>query len=111
MRDERLSAIDRADGFVTGDLAGVPEVTLVLAEKLLAAGHQETVSGLPLAAFAGLDDPAQARGRFLYAEGIDPVFAAEIRGREGFASVGLGVWGQGSGEGGTQENGGQENGK
>ena len=96
MRDERLSAIDRADGFVTGDFAGVPEVALVLAEELLAAGDQETASGLALFAGTRLDDPAQARGKLLDAKGVNPVFAAKRRRGKPLARVILGGAGQGS---------------
>ena len=82
--------IGRADGFIAGDFASVPEVSTVFAEKLLAAGHQEAVRGLPLPAFAGLDNPAQARGGLVNAEGVNAVFAAKVRGREGLAGVGSG---------------------
>jgi hypothetical protein len=78
MRGERLSAIDRADGFVTGDFAGVPEVALVLAEELLAAGDQETARGA---------SSSMPRGSTRYSQRSDvgaspwPVYSLAVQGR------------------------------
>jgi hypothetical protein len=97
------AAIGGADGFIADDFAGVPEVALIVAEKLLGAGHEETVGGVPLAALAGFDDPAQARGGLVYAEGIDAVFAAQIRRGKPLAGAGLGNGSHRSGKSGGQK--------
>ena len=55
---ERFSAVDNGRGVVALHLAAVPEVSLVELQNGLAAGHQNLVPGLSLAALGRGDDPA-----------------------------------------------------
>ena len=78
MGDEGRALVCHGDGFVTGNPAAIPQVTALRLERLLAAGDQEAIGGLLLAALARLDNPTQPWRSFLDPQRINQVFTAEI---------------------------------
>ena len=82
MRCQRLSLVSDAGGLITLDLAAVPEVALVAAERGLVAGDQNMVGRLLLASPGRGDDPAQPGLRSIDPQRVSAVFAPQPDGRQ-----------------------------
>ena len=82
MRCQRLARVDDGSGLITLDLAAVPEVALVVAERRLVARDQNLISRLLLASPGRGDDPAQPGLRGIDPQRVGAVFAPQPGGRQ-----------------------------
>ena len=77
VRRQRLAGILDLNRPIGLDSAGVPEIALVLLEQFGAAGHENLIGRLPLAALVGSHEPIQPRLGHVDAQGVFEIFATQ----------------------------------